>query len=81
MNGWQGIPRSEELGGKYDLGSKGFAFSCTISEQQESTQLFQHRKIGYYEYYKLCCRRRRIVQYGSPFSLNGNSLQDERQVL
>ena len=50
MNGWQGAPRSETLGGKYDLESKGSAFSCT--PQQESKQLFQHRKMEGYVVFK-----------------------------
>ena len=43
MNGRQGTPRSEELGGKYDLKSRGSAFSFTPSQQQETThQLPKH---------------------------------------
>ena len=30
-------PRCEELGGKYNLESKGSAFSCTSSQKQETT--------------------------------------------
>ena len=37
MNGWQGTPRSEELGGKCDLESRGSTSSCTPSQQQETT--------------------------------------------
>ena len=48
MSGGQGNPRSKELGGKYDLMSRGSAFSCTPSQQQESIKLFRHRKMWYY---------------------------------
>ena len=41
-------PRSEKLGGKYDLKSYGSALSCTPSQQQESTQLSQHLKKMWY---------------------------------
>ena len=39
---------SQELGGRYGVESRGSAFSCTPSQQQGSTQLFQHRKMWYY---------------------------------
>ena len=39
MEKWQGTPRSEEIGGKYDLESRGSTFPCTRShEKQETTQ-------------------------------------------
>ena len=53
MDGWQETPRSEELGGKYGLESRGFTFSCTLSQQQETThQPLKHLQMLYYAGFK-----------------------------
>ena len=49
MNEWQETPRSEELGDKYGLESRGSAFSCSPSQQQKTThQLPKHLQMWYY---------------------------------
>ena len=49
VNGWQGTPRSDELGGKYDLKSRGSAFSCAPNHEQQETrnQLPKHLQMGH----------------------------------
>ena len=52
--GWQGTPRSEDLGGKHDLESRGSACSCTPSHEWPETthQLPRYLNMWYYAGFK-----------------------------